>query len=389
MINFSSYNYCGFSGHPEVTRRAQDAIAEYGTSVSASRIASGQIPLHAELEAGLASFIGTEASLVFSAGHMTNETCIGHLFNKRDLIIHDSLAHNSILTGAELSGAKRMQFPHSDYEALDRILRKIRGNYEKIGIFIEGVYSMDGDIPDLQKFIDVKRRHKALLYVDEAHSMGVIGPRGAGISDYFDIDPMQVDVWMGTLSKSFASCGGFVTGSSKLIEYLKYTAPAFVFSAGISPANAAAALASVTLLGAHPEIPQTLQRRAQFFLNLCREHGIDTGMSQDSAVVPCIVGNSLDCLKLSQRLADRGVNVMALCPGFVRTEFHERLGIDRDASAPKPLWLDADRLVRDALADFDRGRAMSVPSKRYKAIVAGTRVVPRSALQRLQSLGRK
>ncbi len=320
MINFSSYNYCGFSGHPDVSSAAQQAITDYGTSVSASRIASGQIPLHQELEDAIAQFIGTEASLVFAAGHMTNETCIGHLFGKNDLIIHDSLAHNSILTGAELSGAKRMQFPHSDYEALDRILTKIRGSYQKVGIFIEGVYSMDGDIPDLASFIRVKKKHRCLLYVDEAHSIGVIGERGAGISDYFGIDPMEVDVWMGTLSKSFASCGGYITGSKQLIEYLKYTAPAFVFSAGISPANAAAALAAVRLLSENPQVPQTLQARADFFLERCNALGLDTGMSKDSAVVPVIVGNSLDCLKLSAQLAERGINVQPIVYPAVEDE---------------------------------------------------------------------
>lgn len=312
MLNYSSYNYCGFSGHPEVSQAAKDAVERYGTSVSASRIASGQIPLHQELEDAISSFIGTEATLVFSAGHMTNETVIGHVFGKNDLIIHDSLAHNSILTGAELSGAKRMSFPHSDWEALDRTLTKLRGNFEKVGIFIEGVYSMDGDIPDLPKFIEVKKKHRALLYVDEAHSMGVIGPRGAGISDYFGLDPMEVDMWMGTLSKSFASCGGYITGSKQLINYLKYTAPAFVFSAGISPANAAAACASARLLAKSPEIPQTLQKRAHYFVELCKKAGIDTGMSKDSAVVPAIVGNSIECLKLSANLADRGINVQPI-----------------------------------------------------------------------------
>ena len=312
MINYSSYNYCGFSGHPGVSKAAQDAVAHYGTSVSASRIASGQIPLHQELEDAISDFVGTEATLVFAAGHMTNETVIGHVFGKRDLIIHDALAHNSILTGAELSGAKRMSFPHSDWEALDRTLTKLRGNFEKVGIFIEGVYSMDGDIPNLPKFLEVKNKHRALLYVDEAHSIGVIGPRGAGISDYYGIDPMEVDIWMGTLSKSFASCGGFITGSSQLIQYLKYTTPAFVFSAGISPANAAAANAACRLLAQSPEIPHTLQARAALFVELCQKHGIDTGMSKDSAVVPAIVGNSIECLKLSGRLAERGINVQPI-----------------------------------------------------------------------------
>jgi 8-amino-7-oxononanoate synthase len=356
MINYSSYNYCGFSGHPEVTKAAQDAAEEYGTSVSASRIASGQIPLHQELEDAIADFIGTEASLVFSAGHMTNETCIGHLFGKEDLIIHDSLAHNSILTGAELSGAKRMQFPHNDWEALDRILGKLRGNFEKVGIFIEGVYSMDGDIPDLPKFIEVKKRHKCLLYVDEAHSMGCIGSRGAGISDYFGLDPMEVDVWMGTLSKSFASCGGYITGSSKLIEYLKYTAPAFVFSAGISPANAGAALASVTLLSESPEIPQTLQARADFFLEECQKRGIDTGMSKDSAVVPAIVGNSMDCLKLSQRLADRGINVQPIVYPAVEDE-SSRLRFFLSAVHTEEELEKTAELVAEELANVRSGAA--------------------------------
>src|SRR5690606_37355033 len=144
--------------------------------------------------------------------------------------------------------------------------------------------------------------------------------RGAGISDYFGLDAREVDVWMGTLSKSFASCGGYIAGSEQLVKYLKYTAPAFVFSAGISPANAAAALASVRLLSENPDIPRTLQERAEFFLDLCQAHGLDTGMSKDSAVVPCIVGNSLDCLRLSQRLADRGINVQPIVYPAVEDE---------------------------------------------------------------------
>lgn len=312
MINFSSYNYLGFSGHPEVTKAAQKAIEHYGTSVSASRLASGEIPLHRELENAISQFVGVDAALVFSAGHHANESVIGHLFGEGDLIIHDSLAHNSILTGAEMSGAKRVQFPHNDWQALDRMLGQLRGAYKKVGIMIEGVYSMDGDIPDLPKFLEVKDRHRALLYVDEAHSIGCIGPRGAGVADYWGVDPRRVDVWMGTLSKSFASCGGYIAGSHALIEYLKYTVPGFIFSAGISPANAAAALASCKLMSEHPEVVKTLQERSRFFLERCKAAGVDTGPSHDSAVVPAIVGNSFHCLQLSERLALRGINVQPI-----------------------------------------------------------------------------
>ena len=312
MVNFSSYNYLGFSGHPAVSGAAKEAVDRFGTSVSASRLASGQIPLHQELEEEIADFVGVDAALVFSAGHATNESVIGHLFNEGDLIVHDSLAHNSILTGCALSGAKRLAFKHNDYDDLERILKQLRGSYKKVGIMIEGVYSMDGDIPDLPKFIELKKKYKCLLYVDEAHSVGTIGPRGAGVADYFGLDAREVDCWMGTLSKSFASCGGYVAASKELIEYLKYTVPGFIFSAGISPANSAAALASVRLIKQHPEVPQQLQARSEFFLQACKKRGIDTGLSKDSAVVPCIVGNSMDCLKLSERLAERGINVQPI-----------------------------------------------------------------------------
>jgi 8-amino-7-oxononanoate synthase len=312
MTNFSSYNYLGLSGNAKVTEAAKAAIDLYGTSVSASRVASGEKPLHGELEELIADFLDTEAALVFSAGHATNETVIGHLMGEKDLIIHDSLAHNSILTGAILSGAKRRPFPHNDYQALDEILGEIRGEYEKVLIAIEGVYSMDGDIPYLPGFIEIRDKHKCLLFVDEAHSVGVIGASGRGIAEHFNVDRMGVDIWMGTLSKAFASCGGYIAGSEALVEYLKYTAPGFVFSAGISPANTAAAIAAIREIVEHPELVQRLQSHSRLFLELARENGVDVGLSHDSAIIPCIVGNSLEALRLSERLADRGVNVQPI-----------------------------------------------------------------------------
>ncbi len=312
MVNFSSYNYLGLSGHESVSQAAKAAIDRYGTSVSASRVASGQKPVHKELETSIARFVGTEDSVVFSAGHMTNETTIGHLLGPDDLIIHDSLAHNSILTGAALSGAKRRPFPHNDWKALDKILGSLRGNYKKVMIAIEGVYSMDGDLPDLPAFVKIKKKHKCLLFVDEAHSIGVVGQGGHGIGALFNINRSEVDLWMGTLSKAFASCGGYIAGSADLCQYLRYTAPAFVFSAGISPANAAAAVASIKEIEANPQWADTLLNNARHFLQECHKHGLDTGFSKGSAVVPVIVGNSLHCLKLSEQLGKRGVNVQPI-----------------------------------------------------------------------------
>jgi len=312
MVSFSSYNYVGMSGDPRVVAAAKRAIDRFGTSVSASRLVSGEKTIHRELEQAIARFVGTDASIVYVGGHSTNETTLGHLFGPGDLILHDALAHNSIVQGAVLSGARRRAFPHNDYEALDKLLVELRSTYRRVVIAIEGVYSMDGDIPDVPRFVEVKKRHKAFLYVDEAHSIGVLGAHGRGIGEYFDISPKDVDIWMGTLSKSFGSCGGYIAGSQALIEYLKYTAPGFVYAAGITPANAAAALAALKLLETEPERVARLHERSDLFLNLARERGLNTGMSGGSPVLPVIIGNSIDCLRLSQALFDRGINVQPI-----------------------------------------------------------------------------
>ncbi len=312
MINFSAYNYLGLSGHPAVSRAAIGAIERYGTSVSASRIASGEKPLHRELEGELARFLGCEDAIVMVGGHATNVSVVGHLVGPGDLVLHDSLAHDSILGGIKLSGARRRPFPHNDWRALDAALEAMRGAFRRVLIVIEGVYSMDGDIPELPRFIAIKRRHKALLMIDEAHSLGVLGARGAGVGEQFGIDRRDVDIWMGTLSKSLASCGGYVAGSHALVEYLKYTNPGFVYSVGISPPNAAAALAALHELEHHPELVATLQARAALFLALCREREIDTGLSGGSAVVPCIVGDSVRSMLIAQALAQVGINVQPI-----------------------------------------------------------------------------
>ncbi|MCA9554613.1 MAG: aminotransferase class I/II-fold pyridoxal phosphate-dependent enzyme, partial [Myxococcales bacterium] len=321
MLNFSSYNYLGFSGHPEVVAAAQEAIARYGTSVSASRVASGERPFHGALERGLAEHVGVEDAIVFTAGHATNVTTVGHMMDRQDLVVHDSLIHDSILQGIYLSGATRRPFPHNDLEALDRMLGQVRGNYRRVLIAAEGIYSMDGDICDLPRLIEIKKRHKALLMVDEAHSGGVLGHAGRGIAHHFPgVDPNDVDIWMGTLSKSFASCGGYIAGSKALVRYLKYTGPGFVYSAGITPPNAAAALKSLELMHRHPEIVKQCRQRSLFFLERARAKGIDVGDAIGAAVVPAIIGNSLVCVKLSENLAKRKINVQPIVYPAVEDE---------------------------------------------------------------------
>ncbi len=309
LLNFATYNYLGMCGDPAVSRAAKEAIDLYGTSVSASRLLSGEKPLHQELEREIADFIGVEDSIVYVGGHATNVSTISHLFGQNDLILHDALSHNSIFHGCLLSGATVIAFPHNDWESLDRILSDRRHRYQKVLIAVEGVYSTDGDIPNLPEFIEVKKRHQAFLMVDEAHSIGTLGTSGRGIAEYFGIDPMDVDLWMGTLSKSFASCGGYIAGCGALVEYLKYTAPGFVYSVGISPPDAASALASIRVLRTEPERVAQLQERSRLFLQLAGDRGLNTGLSEGSPVIPIIVGESMKSVQLSHNLFQRGINV--------------------------------------------------------------------------------
>lgn len=312
-ITFSRYNYLGMCGDPVVSQAAKEAIDRYGTSVSASRIASGQRPLHREIEKEIAELIGTEDSLVYVSGHATNVTTIGHLFGKLDLIVHDALIHNSVLQGCQLSQATHLSFPHNNWRALDKILKESRPRFRRALVVIEGVYSMDGDIPELPAFIKIKKRHGAFLMVDEAHSIGVLGKTGRGIGEHFGINPAEVELWMGTLSKSFASCGGYIAGSGALIEYLKYTVPGFVYSVGMSPPNAAAALAAIRLLRKEPQRVARLRELSGLFLRLAREKGLNTGPSSSgSPVIPVLVGDSIKAIRLSQALLRHGIDALPM-----------------------------------------------------------------------------
>ena len=312
LISYASYNYLGLSGDPRVNEAAKQAIAQYGTSVSASRVVSGERPVHQQLERAIAQFLGTEACIAFIGGHATNVTTIGHLFQEKDLILYDALSHNSIREGCNLSGATAMEFPHNDWQTLDQLLHEHRPNYEKVLVAIEGVYSTDGNLASLLEFVKVKTAHKAFLLVDEAHSIGVLGKSGRGAGEHFGIDASSVDMWMGTLSKSFASCGGYIAGCSELVEYLKYTAPGFIFSVGMAPANAAAALTSLQLVQQEPERVSDVQARSRLFLTLAKAQGLNTGTSHDSPVIPIIVGEPRKAVMLSHVLFQQGINVQPM-----------------------------------------------------------------------------
>lgn len=312
LINFANYNYLGLSGHEAVNRATQDAVVRWGSSVSASRVVSGERPVHRELEQELASFIGAEDAIVYIGGHPANVSTIAHLMNSEDVVLCDALLHNSGMQGAEFSGARRLVFAHNDWAALDALLTQVRAQHRRALVVIEGVYSADGDIPDLARFVEVKNRHHAMLMVDEAHSLGVLGATGRGIAEHSGVDPKSVDIWMGTLSKSLASCGGYIAGSRALIEYLKYTSPGFVYSVGITPANAAAALAALRVLIAEPERVHKLQGNALRFLHACKDAGLHTGASEHTPIIPIIVGDSLQAMRLAEHLFDAGINVQPM-----------------------------------------------------------------------------
>jgi 8-amino-7-oxononanoate synthase len=300
------------ASHPRIRDAAKEAIDQYGTSASASRLVGGNSALLEELDAEIAQFVGAQAAAVFPNGYGTNASLLGHLFGAEDLILYDELAHNSIVQGCQLSAARRRAFPHNDAEFVDELLRDIRGRYRRVVVALEGVYSMDGDYPDLPRFLDVKQRHHALLYVDEAHSLGAMGATGRGICEHFGVSPDDGDVWMGTISKALGSAGGYVAGHRTLVEYLKYTTPAFVFSTGSAPAAAAAALAAVRLLRDEPDRVVRLRDRACLFLTLAQDAGFHTGTSRDTPIIPIILGNSQQCLEVSHRLLQQGINAQPI-----------------------------------------------------------------------------
>ncbi|MGF6641458.1 aminotransferase class I/II-fold pyridoxal phosphate-dependent enzyme [Paraburkholderia sp. MM6662-R1] len=311
-LNYANYNYLGLAGDPHVCARSKEAIDRYGTSASASRMVAGERPVQRELETALASFYEVDDCVVFVSGHATNVTVIGSLFGPGDLIVHDSLAHNSIVQGAQLSGAKRLSFPHNDWQALDALLARVRHDYRRVLIAIEGLYSMDGDIPDLAQFVDIKRRHAAFLMVDEAHSLGVLGERGKGVREHCGVASSDVDIWMGTLSKTLAGCGGFIAGTQALIDILRHLAPGFLYSVGLAPALAAASLAALERLIAEPERVARLRARGRQFIDEARAAGLDTGKSAGYAVVPIISGSTLKAAQWANAMFAEGINVQPI-----------------------------------------------------------------------------
>ncbi len=312
LISFSGYNYLGLNGHPAVIAAAKNAIDKYGTSASASRIVAGQIELHGELEQKLANFLGTEDALIFISGYLTNVSVISHLLARPDAVIYDSGAHNSIITGARLSGAKTFTYENGNWDELDALLTRERGNFRRGLIVAEGVYSMDGQILDLSKLVAIKKKHDMLVMVDEAHSFGIVGQTGRGVCEAAGLPVDSIDVYMGTLSKTLASSGGYIAGDAGLIEYMRFLCPGLIFSVGLSPADTGAAMAALDILEREPHRPKRLRDRAKFFRKVARENGLTVGGDEESPVASLIVGDDKMAMMLSHNLLAYGIEVQPI-----------------------------------------------------------------------------
>jgi 8-amino-7-oxononanoate synthase len=312
LINYASYDYLGLNQEPAVAAAAKAAIDGFGTSVSASRLVAGERMMHREFEREMADFYGSDACLSFVSGHATNISTIGVIMGPEDLIVQDELMHNSALVGGKLSRATIVNFRHNNLDDLEKVLRDNRSKHKNALILAEGLYSMDGDFPDLPRLIQIRKRYGCWLMMDEAHSLGVMGKTGRGSFEHFGVDPREVDIWMGTLSKTLGSCGGYICGSNDLIEILKYQAPGFVYSVGLSPPATAAALAALRILKSDPARVARLVANGHLFVEEAKKAGLDTMTSAGYSVVPVMIGDPVRAVRLTDRLVERGINALPI-----------------------------------------------------------------------------
>mgnify|MGYP002624063744 CR=1 FL=1 len=306
-VSLAHYDYLGLARHPEILTAATDAVREFGSGAGASRLVGGERSSHRDLERELAEFLGVGDVLAMISGYLTNVSLINHLLGPRDLVLIDELAHNSIVIGARSGKMECQTFAHNDLDDLERRLEQARGNYRHVLVVVEGLYSMDGDIPDLPRLVDIKDRYDAWLLVDEAHSYGVLGENGRGITEYFGIDPSRIELSVGTLSKSFVSSGGFICASEDVIAWLRFTLPGFVYSVGLAPANVASARAALKVLRGDPGRVARLKRKSRLFRDAARAAGLNPGEAIGEAVVPLFFDSPDQTMMVSHVLMEHGI----------------------------------------------------------------------------------
>ncbi|MEI6877054.1 MAG: pyridoxal phosphate-dependent aminotransferase family protein [Spirochaetota bacterium] len=303
VLMIGSNNYLGLTTHPKVRAAAIKALEEYGPSCTGSRFLNGTLALHIELERRLAAFMGKEAALVFSTGMQTNLGAISSLISRNDIVVIDKEDHASIVDACRLGLGEMKRYVHGDMDQLDRILKKIDKD-KGVLVVVDGVFSMGGDIVDLPKLVETCKKHGARLYVDDAHSLGVLG-KGRGTAAHFGLVD-EVDLTMGTFSKSFASLGGFVAGDADVIDWIKHMARSFIFSASLPAPNAMAAMAALDIIETEPEHVERLWDNARFMLKGLSEMGFNTGPTE-TPIIPVIIGEDERCFLFWKELFEAGL----------------------------------------------------------------------------------
>ncbi len=318
MLQFASYSYLDLLGHPKINAAAKKAIDEFGTGTHGVRFLAGTNRIHIELEKKIASFKKTEAAVAIASGYGANFGTISALLGRNDTVISDKINHASIVDGCILSRAQFIRFEHNDMEALEKSLAEAPKSGTKL-VVTDAVFSMDGDIVNLPEVIRLCRKFKALLMIDEAHSLGVLGKKGHGIEEHFGIDPKEelIDIKMGTLSKTIPSIGGYIAGRTKLINYLRHSIRPFIFSAALPPASAAAAKAAFEVIEDEPWRVEKLHKNTDYFLKTLQARGFDTLKSQ-TAIVPIVIGDEAKALEMTRLSRNEGIFIVPILPPAVQ-----------------------------------------------------------------------
>ena len=359
FVSFANYDYLGLSKHPQIVEEAKRELDRLGVGALASRLVGGERSTHKPFEAEIAKFLGFESALTLVSGYLANVTTIAWLMGKRDAIFIDELAHNSILAGTDASVATVIKFRHNDLDHLEHLLAKHREEYRHVLVAVEGLYSMDGDTCDLPRLVEMRDKHHFWLLLDEAHCLGVLGDTGRGLPEHAGVDPDRIDLLVGTMSKTLASCGGYVCGKKKVIDWFRYTLPGFVYSVGLSPVILASARTALRLMQEESWRIARLAENATLFRDYAHEAGLSTGHAIGRGVVPILFQDDVDTMWASQRLLDKGYYV----PPIVQ------IGVPKDQPRLR-FFLSASHTQEEIKGVIDCLRDMPPASQEARQLVA-------------------
>ncbi len=307
MGMYASYSYLGLIGHPRINEAAKRAVDKYGTGTHGVRTLAGTLSLHNELEETIANFKHAESALTYTSGYVTNLTTISTLMGRGDYVFSDKINHASIVDGCLMSGAEFRRFRHNDMDHLEGLLKNAPSDVSKL-VIADSVFSMDGDIIDLPRIAELAQKYNAWLMIDEAHSLGVLGEKGTGIEEYFNLYD-AIDIKMGTLSKTIPSIGGYVAGKKELIDFLRHGSRAYIFSAALPPAQAAAANEAFKVILNEPERIERLNANTRLFIDGLKGMGFDTLLTE-TAIVPVLCGTDEKAFELTKRCQEQDVFVL-------------------------------------------------------------------------------